>query len=249
MNKIFRNIFSFIFLIILTESCQKHFQPQSLQYAGYSVDQMSTDTAVLIFLKPYTSKVGETMNDVVVELGAPLKKQLPDGSLGNFLADAYLTMAKKKFDAQAEVAFMNNGGIRLNSIQAGPLKRGVVYEVMPFDNLLVILKISGLQLQQYLDFIATEGGCGIAGVQMQIKAGKATEIFINGKPINPTATYTMVNSDYAVGGGGGYSSLKDLPIQKTGYLLREAILDYCTLYKQEGKPITISQEKRISNGN
>ena len=70
-------------------------------------------------------KVGETMNDVLAELGTTLKKEQPNGSLGNFLADAYLAMAQKKFDPAATVAFINNGGIRLNSLQAGPLRREV----------------------------------------------------------------------------------------------------------------------------
>jgi len=189
------------------------------------------------------------MNDVMAELGTTLQKQQPDGTLGNFLADAYLAMARKKFEPAADVAFMNNGGIRLNAIQAGPLPRGSIYEVMPFDNLLVIVKLTGTQLQQYLDHIAGEGGCGIAGIRMTIREKKATEVFIHDKPIDPMATYTMVNSDYTVNGGGGFNLFKDMPIQKTGYLLRDAILDYSADFKASGKPIIVSGEKRILNGN
>jgi 2',3'-cyclic-nucleotide 2'-phosphodiesterase (5'-nucleotidase family) len=249
MKRVSRSIFPFFLCSILVLSCQQHFRPQAVQYAGYGIDQAVQDSSMVNFLKPYAGKVGETMNDVVAELGLTLKKQQPDGSLGNFLADSYLTMARKKFDSGADIAFINNGGIRLNSIQAGPLKRGVIYEVMPFDNLLVILKISGSQLQKYLDHIAAENGCGIAGVQMRIREGKATDILVNGKLLDPTATYTMVNSDYTVNGGGGFNDLRNLPAQKTGYLLREATLDYCAIFRQEGKPVTVSSEKRILNGN
>lgn len=189
------------------------------------------------------------MNDVMAELGTTLKKEQPDGTLGNFMADAYLSMARKKFDPSADVAFMNNGGIRLNNIQAGPLRRGSIYEVMPFDNLMVIVKITGAQLQQYLDYIAAEGGSGIAGVRMTIRDKKATEVFINDKPIDMAASYTMVNSDYAVNGGGGFNLFKNMPFQKTGYLLRDAILDYSADFKASGKPIIVSSQKRIMNGN
>jgi 2',3'-cyclic-nucleotide 2'-phosphodiesterase (5'-nucleotidase family) len=241
--------FSFFVVILIATSCQQYFRPQSVKYAGYAVEQVATDTVISNFLKPYSTKVGETMNDVVAELPVTLKKELPNNPLGNFMADSYLLMARKKFDASADVAFINNGGIRLNSIQSGPLKRGTIYEIMPFDNILVILKISGTQLKHYLDFIASEGGCGIAGVKMQIRDKKATDILINGKPLEASATYAMVNSDYAVGGGGGYTQFRDLPVQKTGYLLRDATLDYCALSRLQGKPIEISVEKRISNGN
>lgn len=249
MKRFSLTIFSVIIVAVFFVSCHKQFQPQSVQYSGYTVEQSKTDTLVSSFLKPYSSKVGETMNDVMAELGTTLKKQQPDGSLGNFLADAYLVMAQKKFDPAATVAFMNNGGIRLNSIQAGPLRRGSIYEVMPFDNLMVILKLTGAQLQHYLDYIAEEGGSGIAGVRMTIRDKKAVDVYIDNKPIDLLVTYTIINSDYAVNGGGGYNSFKGLPMQKTGYLLRDAILDYCTDFKAMGKPIIISGEKRILNGN
>jgi 2',3'-cyclic-nucleotide 2'-phosphodiesterase (5'-nucleotidase family) len=249
MKRFSQTIFSVFFVAVFFVSCHKQFQPQSVQYAGYSVDQSSTDSTVSNFLKPYSSKVGETMNDVMAELGTTLKKELPDGTLGNFMADAYLAMAQKKFDPAADVAFMNNGGIRLNNIQAGPLRRGSIYEVMPFDNLLVILKLTGAQLQQYLDHVAADGGCGIAGVRLTIRDKKATDVFIHNKPIDFSATYTMVNSDYTINGGGGFTLFKDMPIQKTGYLLRDAILDYSADFKASGKPIIVSGEKRIINGN
>jgi 2',3'-cyclic-nucleotide 2'-phosphodiesterase (5'-nucleotidase family) len=249
MKRFSLKIFSVLIVAVFFVSCHKQFQAQSVQYAGYSVDQSKTDSTVSTFLKPYSSKVGETMNDVMAELGTTLQKQQPDGSLGNFLADAYLAMARKKFEPAADVAFMNFGGIRLNSIQAGPLRRGSIYEVMPFDNLLVILKLTGAQLQQYLDHIAGEGGCGIAGVRMTIKEKKATDVYIQNKPIDLKALYIMVNSDYAVNGGGGFNLFKDLPSNKTGYLLRDAILEYTTDFKTTGKPIIVSDEKRILNGN
>ncbi|MGL6268956.1 MAG: 5'-nucleotidase C-terminal domain-containing protein, partial [Chitinophagaceae bacterium] len=188
MKRFSPTIFSVVIVAIFFVSCHKQFQPQSVEYAGYAVEQNKTDTNVSNFLKPYSGKVGETMNDVIAELGTALKKEQPNGSLGNFLADAYLAMAQKKFDPAADLAFMNNGGIRLNTIQAGPLRRGTIYEVMPFDNLLVILKLTGAQLQQYLDYIAAEGGSGIAGLRMTIREKKATDVYINDIPLSLTAT-------------------------------------------------------------
>ncbi|MCU0380582.1 MAG: 5'-nucleotidase C-terminal domain-containing protein [Chitinophagaceae bacterium] len=237
--------FAAVFVLAYQPGCHPKFQPTSLQYAAYDVNQQATDSAYIAFIKPYADKVGETMNNPVGELPLPLVKALPDGSLGNFMADAYLAMAREKFDPSAEVAYMNHGGIRLNQVQAGTLRRGTVYEVMPFDNLMVILKVKGSLLRQFLDHIAEEGGGGIAGVQMNIRDKKAINIRIKGQPLDTEATYTMVNSDYVVNGGGRFTGFKDLPAQKTGYLLRDAILDYCERYKAAGKPIPVSTEKRI----
>lgn len=246
MKRILR-VPSILFLLFFLQACHPHFRPMSMQYAGYNIQQATTDSAMNGLLGPYARKVGETMNDVVAELGTTLTKQSPDGTLGNFLADSYLAMARKRYDTAAEVAFINSGGIRLNNIQAGPLRRGTIYEVMPFDNQMVVLKLTGLQLQQYLDHIAAEGGCGIAGVRMTIRQKKAIDILVAGRPIDPARTYTMVNSDYSVNGGGGYNGLRSLPANVTGYLLRDATLDYCVQFKSEGRPILQSKEKRIIN--
>jgi hypothetical protein len=117
------SIITFFLSATLIVSCQPHFSPKTVQYAGYSIEQGAKDSAIISFLQPYSAKVGETMNDVLAELGSTLQKSQPDGSLGNFLADSYLAMVRKKFDPSADMAFINNGGIRLNSLQAGPLRR------------------------------------------------------------------------------------------------------------------------------
>jgi 2',3'-cyclic-nucleotide 2'-phosphodiesterase (5'-nucleotidase family) len=246
MKQTLRNASALILFATFWVSCDPHYRPQSMQYGGYNISKIIPDSTVSGFLEPYARKVGETMNDVIAELGTPLQKQLPDGTLGNFLADSYLAMARVKFDSSAQMAFLNNGGIRLNSIQAGPLRRGTIYEVMPFDNLMVILTIKGDQLLDYLHHVAAEGGGGIAGVQMTIRDKKAMGVLVGGKPLDPGAFYTMVNSDYTVNGG-GYSGLKSLPARQTGYLLRDATIDYCARFRAAGTTIKMSTDKRIKN--
>ena len=243
MRRLFSAFLPFFFLAI--SGCHPGYHPTGLQYAGYDINNKEVDTAFTSFIKPYAAKVGETMNDVVGELPTALAKSLPDGSLNNFLADAYLSMARARFDASADLAYMNFGGIRLNSIQAGPLKRGSVYEVMPFDNLMVLVKVKGSVLKEFLDHVAAEGGGGISGVVMRIREKKATDIQVQGQALDPEKEYTMVNSDYVVNGGGGFRGFRDLPARTTGYLLRDAILDYCKQYQTAGKPVPVPAEKRI----
>ena len=237
----------FLPAFLLLASCHPYFRPTALQYGGYNVQKLTADSAIQVFLDPYARQVSATMDDVLAQLGNTLQKQLPDGPLGNFLADSYLAMAKRKYDPETAVAFINHGGIRVNAIQAGPLRRRTIYEVMPFDNQLVILKITGVQLQQYLDHLAAEGGGGVAGVQFVIRDKKATAVLVQGRPLDPSALYTMANSDYTISGGGGYQGLKNHPANKTGYLLRDATIDYCLQFGKEGSPIFGSTEKRITH--
>lgn len=235
-----------LLLAWLHPGCHPGYRPTDLKYSGYNIQRMSADSAVSAMLLPYASEVSRKMRDTVGQMPVPVRKDLPDGPLGNFLADSYLAMARRKFDASVQMAFLNNGGIRINQIPAGPVLRGTIYEVMPFDNEMVILRVSGAQLQAYLDFVAAEGGGGIAGVTMTIAGKKATDIRVGGKPLDLAGSYVMANSDYTVFSG-GFPGLKNLPVQRTGYLLRDATIDYCLDFRQRGIPLAVDTEKRIRN--
>lgn len=144
-------------LLLAAASCTWVHRPLSIRYASYNVQGRQADTSMLRFLEPYAGVLRRTMDDSLGWLPVTLAKELPDGTLGNFMADSYLQMAKRRFDSSVQVAFVNHGGIRLNAIQSGRLRRGTVYEVMPFDNELLLLRVTGAQLKAYLDHIAREG--------------------------------------------------------------------------------------------
>ncbi len=239
MKRIHFSIVLFVFL----SACHLSQSPTGIGYKGYAVGQSKkADAGYLSMLKPYTDSVDKTMNEVLAESATELLKEVPNSTLGNFLADAYLWAAREKFDKRADVAFMNHGGVRINRIRAGKIDRRIIYEVMPFDNTLVIVEVNGALLQKTLDRIAEDGGGGgVAGLSMRIKDKKAVDVMIGGIPLDPQKTYFMVNSDYAVDGGGGFNAFKTLPQQRTGYFQRDAIIEYCRAsgkagIKQFGEP-------------
>lgn len=224
----------FLLLFVLLSACHSTQPLSGIGYKGYSVGQLKrSDSSYLIMLKPYRDSIDKTMNEVLAQNAKELLKEVSNSSLGNFLADAYLWAAREKFDKRADVAFMNHGGVRINRIAAGNIDRRMIYEVMPFDNTLVIVEVKGSVLQQSLDRLAEDGGGGgVAGLSMRIKDKKAVDVMIGGRPIEMTRSYFMVNSDYAVDGGGGFNLFKQLPQQRTGYFQRDAIIEYC---KANGK--------------
>lgn len=239
-------LLSIIPLLLL--GCSTGTQLTGVRYQGYPVNPArAADTALLRLVQPYRDSVGKTMDQVLVTNQQELLKELPNSPLGNFLADAYLWAARTMFDAKADIAFMNHGGVRINRMAAGPITRGMVYEVMPFDNQLVIVPVKGEVLRQYIDRLAAEGGGGgVAGLSYRITGKQAVDVMIQGKPLDLGTTYMMVNSDYAVDGGGGFRAFKDLKQQRTGYLQRDAIIAYCQWHAKEGKPISTATNTRIS---
>jgi 2',3'-cyclic-nucleotide 2'-phosphodiesterase (5'-nucleotidase family) len=184
---------------------------------------------------------------VVVVSDMELEKKQPEGTLGNILADAMLTMAEKKYATHVDAAFINYGGIRLTSVPAGNITRGRIFELVPFDNLLVLQKITGKVVQEFLDHVAGKGGWPCAGISMQIKNKKAVNIMIGGAPIDELATYTIANNDYVANGGDDCVMLKTIPQIANGYLFRDAVIDYFTQQAKEGKKLSVKIENRVTN--
>jgi 2',3'-cyclic-nucleotide 2'-phosphodiesterase (5'-nucleotidase family) len=241
-------LFVILFLILSGVSCNITYQSQSLQYKTYRInDTQQKDSAVLSFLQPYSSNVNKTMNDVIGVAETSLEKKQPEGSLGSFMVDAFLIMATEKYNTNVDAAFVNFGGIRLTQLPAGNVTTGKIFELMPFDNLLILQKVKGDVLQQVLDLAAAKGGWPMAGLTMQLKDKKAINVIVGGKPLDLNATYTIANSDFIANGGDNADMLRNVPQITNGYLMRDAIIDYIKKLKSQGKNITASTENRVTD--
>jgi 2',3'-cyclic-nucleotide 2'-phosphodiesterase (5'-nucleotidase family) len=187
------------------------------------------------------------MNMTVGHLDEPMEKGKNGGTLGNFMADAFLTQARLNYKKQVDVAFMNYGGIRLLEYPAGKITRGGIFELMPFDNSLILIKAKGEVLQQFLDLISNWGGWPCAGMTMQVKDRKAVNVMIGGKPINNEQVYTIAISDFIANGGDNAAMLKNLPRENNYYLVRDALMDYVSSFEKQGKPVFVNHEIRVTN--
>ena len=245
-----KSLFAFFVLLFYFAglSCNTTYQSQSLQYKSYRInDAQQKDSSVLTFLQPYSANVNKTMNDVVGIADVSLDKKSPECTLGNFMVDAFLSMAAEKYNTKVDAAFVNYGGIRLTQLPAGNVTSGKIFELMPFDNLLIIQKLKGDVFQQLLDLIAAKGGWPVAGIIMRIKDNKAINVMIGGKPLDPKAIYTVANSDFIANGGDNADMLRNVPQITNGYLMRDAILDYIKKLKNQGKNISAKIENRVTN--
>ena len=233
-------------------SCNNIYQTQSLQHQSYRVsDSIPNNGSLQLLLQPYHIQVNKTMNMVIGTADQTLERKQPEGTLGNFMVDAFFSMAAEKFNTKVDVAFVNSGGIRLTQLPAGNVTRGKIFELMPFDNLLVLQELPGTVLQQFLDLTASSGGWSVAGMTMQIKnlpggkAGKkAVNVMIAGKPLDPNTIYTSANSNYLANGGDNADMLRNIPQISNGYLVRDALFDYI---KKQGNKISAKIANRVSH--
>lgn len=242
-----------LFLYLITSwllSCQTFYQPQTVKYKDYRFKQTSKqDGALNTALKPYTDSVNKNMNDIIAVAEEELVKRQPEGSLGNIMADGMLAIAKEKYNQPIDASFINFGGIRLQAIPAGNITRGKLFELAPFDNVIVLQKIKGKVFQQFLNHISSRGGWPTAGMTWQIKNKEAINVLIGRKPLLETSSYTIALVDYVANGGDDCEMLKSISQINNGILFRDAIIAYFSSFTKQGKKIPAITEKRVSNAN
>ena len=248
MSKISKFLSAGFLITSFLFSCTLSYQAQKVQYNDYRIAPgAKQDSSMLALLKHYSDSLSKSMNDVVAVSETDLEKKQPEGSLGNFLTDAMLAMAEKSYAVHVDAAFINYGGIRLPSLPAGNITRSKVFELSPFDNLLIIQKINGKVLQEFLDHIAGRGGWPCSGITMQIKNKKAINVTVGGAPLTESAIYTIANNDYVANGGDDCIMLKPIPQVSNGYIFRDAVFDYLAELKKQGKKISAKTENRVTN--
>lgn len=237
-----------LFLALLLTACGRQYRLTEHNYYGYQVYKglHASETAEQM-ITPYRDSLSSIMNEVIGISDTLLLKEQPEGTLGNFCADAYREIAASYTAKPVDVCFMNNGGFRVPSLPKGNITVGHIYELMPFDNNLVVIEISGKDMIRICNRIAQRGGWPVSGLRMKISGYKASEISIGGLPVDSTGTYTIATSDYLANGGDELELLKAYPQQKSTLLLRQALIDYIRMLTSNQKHITSIKDQRIIN--
>jgi 2',3'-cyclic-nucleotide 2'-phosphodiesterase (5'-nucleotidase family) len=225
-------------------SCNTSYKAENVQYSSYRIQQYDAGSKSLTtIVKPYSDSVNKLMNVVIGYNEAQLEKKSQGNTLGFFITDAYLEMAKQKVNSKVDAAFMNSGGIRLPEIPAGAITQGKIFELMPFDNLMVLLKVKGRLLKQYLDTLAANDDVIESGMTMQIVNKAVQQVMVGGKPLDIDADYTIAHSDYVAM---NTNMLKNINRSTNGYLLRDALLDYVKFIHSQNKKVTVTNTDRVS---
>src|SRR5438132_8931754 len=107
---------------------------------------IADDAAVDKMLEAYSPKVRELDNVIGTLKGELRKGGMGAGSLGNFVADGMRAAAALKLGKPVDLAITNSGGLRKSTITEGELKQSDIFELMPFENALVIMDLTGEQV-------------------------------------------------------------------------------------------------------
>ena len=168
-------------------------------------------------------------------------------ALGDMVADSMEWYTQKN---DVDFAIQNGGGIRTD-LPEGEIEKGTIYEVLPFDNSVMVLTMKGEDVQKLFDYIATiprgEGAFPQVSdsVEFTINYNEKTceNIRINGEPIDPEATYKVATNSYMAAGGDGYSMFKNaMNSYDTSMFQRDVFIEYV---KHLGGTVSPDVDNRI----
>jgi 2',3'-cyclic-nucleotide 2'-phosphodiesterase (5'-nucleotidase family) len=218
----------FIALILLS-ACGKKLQPgkyDTIQYTISGGDSVETDSLLHSSLLIYRDSLTRSMSAPVIWSSAAMTKGLPESALGNFVADACMNVATQYCNqmniAPPDFAMFNNGGLRA-ALPAGIITRGNIYELMPFENELVILQLNDSMLQQVVNYIASRNGNPVSGIRLQLSDSSKTMITFTSKMPDSREGYRMLTSDYLANGGDKMEFLSSLKQEPLRIKIRDAL--------------------------
>ncbi|EIF8962136.1 bifunctional metallophosphatase/5'-nucleotidase [Vibrio parahaemolyticus] len=193
-------------------------------------DEITQDKAMLDFLRPFQEKGQSQLNVKIAESNGKLEGdrdvvRFQQTNLGRLIATAHMERAK------ADFAVMNSGGVR-DSIEAGEITYKDVLTVQPFGNMVSYVDMSGQEVLDYLNIVATKpvdsgAYAQFAGISMRIENDKVTNVFIGNKQLRLDGRYRFTVPSYNASGGDGYPKIDTHPgYVNTGFTDAEVLKDY-----------------------
>ncbi|MFN2529687.1 MAG: 5'-nucleotidase C-terminal domain-containing protein [Pyrinomonadaceae bacterium] len=221
---------------------------------------IGNDPAVSKLLEKYSERVHALATVIGTVDGEFNKSGIGGGSLGNLVTDA-MRLESRQHGKPAVLALTNTGGLRKSAITAGELHASEIFELLPFENSLVTIDLTGAQLTAVLQ-VVTSARDAQSGAGVQFKWNETKPEFLNAvlrdddgveHEIDPKATYTIVTIDYLLNvGRTSYSILREgKNSTPMGVTLRDVVINYIkseSAAKRSIKPRLDDRFKQIGPG-
>ncbi len=216
-------------------SCKKNnIQITKIKGKQLEINQnLDSDSTFVHFIQSYKNSLQTEINKILCYNPRTLKREEGDleSSLGNMYADISFQKADsifyQKTGKRIDFALFNYGGIR-TAIPKGDITVKNIFELMPFKNKLVVVQLSGEQVQSLFNYLENRKEAHpISHLRLKMKANKLIDISINNQPFDASKNYYVVTHDYLQHGGDNMSFFKDpLSLFNTEYKVRDAIIDH-----------------------
>lgn len=198
-------------------------------------DTITSDTTINAYIKPFQVRVKSELDSVLAYSKNTYSKK--DGAfntaIGNFMADLVRkrgnSVYKQRTGKTIDLAMLNHGGIR-SIISEGDVTIGDAYKVMPFENSIVVIELSGKTiLEEMIPYlIKAKRAHPISGLKLHINDDDEVVLAqINKEKIDPERNYNVATNDYLYFGGDGMLFFqKGSDMMALDYKIRNAIIDH-----------------------
>jgi len=229
-----KNYILIVFFIVLM-ACHRHaLQPVTHlttfhNFYTFQADS-ARDSSIMRIIAPYKIRMQNQMERIICNNDSILVKGANENTLAYLIADA---MKAALLELPEAIAIVNRGSVRVPSIETGAITLGEIYELMPFDNMLVSITVDATTIQNLCNYIAKNGGWGVSGITFSVKDSIAYNIQIGSSNLSyDKMDYTVLISDYLANGGENLDFLKHIKQHSLGIKVRDAIVKYCETKKR-----------------
>ena len=254
-----KNTISFRFFVILLTfnliiSCKSTSSYQTTKIEGKKIgvtNEKGENEAITNYVKPYSDNINKDLNSVLAYCPETQDKSKGtwQSDIGNLLAEITFELGnpvfQKRENKTIDVCLLNHGGIRA-VIPKGDITTRTAFEVMPFENSLIIVGLTGKEIKTLAEYIIKEKKPHpLYGMKIYIDKNTLAinKIEINDKPLDENQLYYVGTSDYLANGGDNMTFFKESKIKfDMEYKLRNMMIDY---FKKVDSIPNITTEKII----
>ncbi len=234
-NAIIQLFVIFITLFIFNSCAKQNYFVTKIEGKKIGITQNEGSVASIEnYIKPYREHINKDLDSVLAYCPETLDKSSGkwQTKIGNLMADVAFEQGnpifKSRENKNIDLCLLNHGGIR-SILPKGNITTRAAYEIMPFENALVVVALKGEQiLEMVAYFIKEKKPHPIAGITFTIdKNNQAKNILVQGKPVENQATYYVATNDYLSNGGDNMNFFKKgVAKYDLDYKLRNMLIDY-----------------------
>lgn len=250
-NGVLKLFVIFLTLFFIVSCAKQNFYVSKIEGKRITItDKETQNQQIENYIKPYREHINKDLDSILAYCPFTLDKS--DGkwqtTIGNLMADVTLQRGNLVFKAREkkdiDLCILNNGGIRA-ILPKGNVTSRTAFEIMPFENSLVVMALKGEQIFELVDyFITTQKPHPLSGITFTIgKDKRAKNILVQGKLVEKDTIYYVATNDYLSNGGDNMNFFKK-SVQKydLDYKLRNVLIDYF----KEVDTIPVIKDVRVS---
>lgn len=224
-----------VLLSLLIFACKEKVNLSKIEGKRLEInDSLIADSNIEEYIKPYRDHVNKDLDSVLAYAVDTYSKK--DGELntaiGNLMADIIYEQGnavfKKRTGKEIDFVLLNHGGIR-SIISKGNVTTRTAYEVMPFENAIVVVDLKGAQVKELLDYLASAKRAHpiskmelILDSDYDIKSARVKDV-----PIDFSKNYFVATNDYLYNGGDRMNFFQtNDSLYVLDYKIRNALIDY-----------------------